>query len=57
MLACSPAALADVSEMVTQLHSSMVKTENYQKLLELKKDLIGTDNLAAAGRVSERDGE
>ncbi|XP_031414864.1 FERM, ARHGEF and pleckstrin domain-containing protein 1 isoform X2 [Clupea harengus] len=44
------AALADVSEMVTQLHSSMVKTENYQKLLELKKDLIGTDNLAAAGR-------
>ena len=57
MLACSPAALADVSEMVTQLHSSMVKTENYQKLLELKKDLIGTENLAAAGRVSERDGE
>ncbi|XP_063069410.1 FERM, ARHGEF and pleckstrin domain-containing protein 1-like isoform X2 [Engraulis encrasicolus] len=44
------AALADVSEMVSQLHGSMIKTENYQKLLELRKDLIGTDNLTAAGR-------
>ncbi|XP_041933755.1 FERM, ARHGEF and pleckstrin domain-containing protein 1 isoform X1 [Alosa sapidissima] len=44
------AALADVAEIASQLHSSMIKTENYQKLLELKKDLIGTDNLAAAGR-------
>ncbi|KAL2081634.1 hypothetical protein ACEWY4_023487 [Coilia grayii] len=44
------AALEDVSEMVSQLHGSMIKTENYQKLLELKKDLIGTDSLATAGR-------
>ncbi|KAJ3592637.1 hypothetical protein NHX12_007764 [Muraenolepis orangiensis] len=44
------AALADVSEVVEQLRSSMVKMENFQKLLELKKDLIGIDNLVIPGR-------
>uniref|UniRef100_A0A674EZA6 FERM, ARHGEF and pleckstrin domain-containing protein 1 n=1 Tax=Salmo trutta TaxID=8032 RepID=A0A674EZA6_SALTR len=46
------AALADVSEVVAQLHGSMIKMENFQKLLELKKDLIGIDSLVTPGRVS-----
>lgn len=48
------AALAEISEMVAQLHSSMLKMENFQKLHELKKDLIGIDNLVIPGRVSDR---
>ncbi|EMP29749.1 FERM, RhoGEF and pleckstrin domain-containing protein 1 [Chelonia mydas] len=46
----SRAALAEISEMVAQLHGSMIKMENFQKLHELKKDLIGIDNLAIPGR-------
>uniref|UniRef100_A0A9J7XKC4 FERM, ARHGEF and pleckstrin domain-containing protein 1 n=1 Tax=Cyprinus carpio carpio TaxID=630221 RepID=A0A9J7XKC4_CYPCA len=46
----SRAALADVSEMVVQLHGTLIKMENFQKLLELKKDLTGIDNLALPGR-------
>uniref|UniRef100_A0A3Q4BWR8 FERM, ARHGEF and pleckstrin domain-containing protein 1 n=1 Tax=Mola mola TaxID=94237 RepID=A0A3Q4BWR8_MOLML len=44
------AALADVSEVVDQLQGSLIKMENFQKLLELKKDLIGPDNLVVPGR-------
>ncbi|KAM9343787.1 LOW QUALITY PROTEIN: FERM, ARHGEF and pleckstrin domain-containing protein 1-like [Pholidichthys leucotaenia] len=44
------AALADVSEVVDQLQGSLIKMENFQKLLELKKDLIGVDNLVIPGR-------
>uniref|UniRef100_A0A8D3DAG9 FERM, ARHGEF and pleckstrin domain-containing protein 1 n=1 Tax=Scophthalmus maximus TaxID=52904 RepID=A0A8D3DAG9_SCOMX len=44
------AALADISEMVLQLQGCMMKMENFQKLLELKKDLTGIDNLAIRGR-------
>ncbi|XP_074550759.1 FERM, ARHGEF and pleckstrin domain-containing protein 1 isoform X2 [Halichoeres trimaculatus] len=44
------AALADVSEVVEQLQGSLIKMENFQKLLELKKDLIGIDNLVVPGR-------
>ncbi|KAM4731411.1 FERM, ARHGEF and pleckstrin domain-containing protein 1-like isoform 2-T2 [Anableps anableps] len=46
------AALADVSEVVDQLQGSLIKMENLQKLLELKKDLLGVDNLVVPGRVS-----
>ncbi|XP_071321061.1 FERM, ARHGEF and pleckstrin domain-containing protein 1-like isoform X3 [Trachinotus anak] len=46
----SRAALADISEMVLQLQGTMMKMENFQKLLELKKDLTGIDNLAIHGR-------
>lgn len=46
------AALADVTEVVEQLQGSLIKMENFQKLLELKKDLIGIDNLVVPGRVS-----
>uniref|UniRef100_A0A7N6BI58 FERM, ARHGEF and pleckstrin domain-containing protein 1 n=1 Tax=Anabas testudineus TaxID=64144 RepID=A0A7N6BI58_ANATE len=44
------AALADISEMVLQLQGTMMKMENFQKLLELKKDLTGIDNLVIPGR-------
>nr|XP_061802863.1 FERM, ARHGEF and pleckstrin domain-containing protein 1-like [Nerophis lumbriciformis] len=44
------AALADITEMVVQLQGTMMKMENFQKLLELKKDLTGIDNLAIPGR-------
>ncbi|XP_069377539.1 FERM, ARHGEF and pleckstrin domain-containing protein 1 isoform X2 [Paralichthys olivaceus] len=44
------AALADITEMVLQLQGTMMKMENFQKLLELKKDLTGIDNLAIHGR-------
>ncbi|KAG8137571.1 hypothetical protein E2320_004803 [Naja naja] len=46
----SRAALAEISEMAAQLHSSMLKMENFQKLHELKKDLIAMDNLVTPGR-------
>uniref|UniRef100_A0A671NYU6 FERM, ARHGEF and pleckstrin domain-containing protein 1 n=1 Tax=Sinocyclocheilus anshuiensis TaxID=1608454 RepID=A0A671NYU6_9TELE len=46
----SRAALADISEMVVQLHGTLIRMENFQKLLELKKDLTGVDNLAIPGR-------
>ncbi|XP_034042018.1 FERM, ARHGEF and pleckstrin domain-containing protein 1 [Thalassophryne amazonica] len=44
------AALAVVSEVVDQLQGNIIKMENFQKLLELKKDLIGIDNLVVPGR-------
>ncbi|XP_073329110.1 FERM, ARHGEF and pleckstrin domain-containing protein 1 [Pagrus major] len=44
------AALADVSEVVELLQGSVIKMENFQKLLELKKDLIGVDNLVVPSR-------
>ncbi|XP_005992351.1 FERM, ARHGEF and pleckstrin domain-containing protein 1 [Latimeria chalumnae] len=46
----SRAALAEITEMVAQLHGTMIKMENFQKLQELKKDLIGIDNLVLPGR-------
>ncbi|KAM7375252.1 hypothetical protein PAMA_014376 [Pampus argenteus] len=46
----SRAALADISEMVLELQGTMMKMENFQKLLELKKDLTGIDNLAIPRR-------
>ncbi|KAM6178672.1 FERM, ARHGEF and pleckstrin domain-containing protein 1 isoform 2-T2 [Rhynchocyon petersi] len=44
------AALAEITEMVAQLHGTMIKMENLQKLHELKKDLLGIDNLVIPGR-------
>lgn len=46
------ASLADISEMVLQLQGTMMKMENFQKLLELKKDLTGIEDLATPSRVS-----
>uniref|UniRef100_A0A3B4G6L1 FERM, ARHGEF and pleckstrin domain-containing protein 1 n=1 Tax=Pundamilia nyererei TaxID=303518 RepID=A0A3B4G6L1_9CICH len=44
------AALADISEMVLQLQGIMMKMENFQKLIELKKDLTGVEDLISPGR-------
>ncbi|XP_017287113.1 FERM, ARHGEF and pleckstrin domain-containing protein 1 isoform X2 [Kryptolebias marmoratus] len=44
------AALAEITEMVLQLQGIMMKMENFQKLLELKKDLTGIENLVVPGR-------
>ncbi|XP_051882737.1 FERM, ARHGEF and pleckstrin domain-containing protein 1 isoform X1 [Pristis pectinata] len=52
----SRAALAEVAEMAAQLHGSMIKMENFQKLVELKRDLIGIDNLVIPGREFIRQG-
>uniref|UniRef100_A0A8C6TX29 FERM, ARHGEF and pleckstrin domain-containing protein 1 n=1 Tax=Neogobius melanostomus TaxID=47308 RepID=A0A8C6TX29_9GOBI len=46
----SRAALAEISEMALQLQGTMMKMENFQKLLELKKDLTGIDNMVVPGR-------
>uniref|UniRef100_A0A8D0D1Y0 FERM, ARHGEF and pleckstrin domain-containing protein 2 n=1 Tax=Sander lucioperca TaxID=283035 RepID=A0A8D0D1Y0_SANLU len=46
-------ALKEVAEMATQLQSSLIRLENFQKLTELQRDLIGIENLTAPGRVSE----
>jgi FERM/RhoGEF/pleckstrin domain-containing protein 1 len=40
--------------MVLQLQGTMMKMENIQKLLELKKDLTGIQDLAISGRVREQ---
>uniref|UniRef100_A0A673ZBW6 FERM, ARHGEF and pleckstrin domain-containing protein 2 n=1 Tax=Salmo trutta TaxID=8032 RepID=A0A673ZBW6_SALTR len=45
-------ALKEVAEMATQLQSSLIRLENFQKLSELQRDLIGIENLTAPGRVS-----
>lgn len=37
--------------MTSQLQSSLIRLENFQKLTELQHDLLGIDNLVAAGRV------
>lgn len=50
----SVAALADVSEVVEQLQGSLNKMENFQKLLELKKDLIGVNDLVVPSRVGSK---
>uniref|UniRef100_A0A671R834 FERM, ARHGEF and pleckstrin domain-containing protein 1 n=1 Tax=Sinocyclocheilus anshuiensis TaxID=1608454 RepID=A0A671R834_9TELE len=43
------AALDDVCELEAALRPGLEEIENYQKLLELQKDLIGVEHLAVAG--------
>ncbi|XP_059807172.1 FERM, ARHGEF and pleckstrin domain-containing protein 2 isoform X2 [Hypanus sabinus] len=50
------AALNEVREMSAQLHSSLIRLENFQKLTELQRDLIGIDNLILPGRNFIREG-
>uniref|UniRef100_A0A672Z9G4 FERM, ARHGEF and pleckstrin domain-containing protein 2 n=1 Tax=Sphaeramia orbicularis TaxID=375764 RepID=A0A672Z9G4_9TELE len=38
-------ALKEVAEIATQLQSSLIRLENFQKLTELQRDLIGIENL------------
>uniref|UniRef100_A0A669ETV1 FERM, ARHGEF and pleckstrin domain-containing protein 2 n=1 Tax=Oreochromis niloticus TaxID=8128 RepID=A0A669ETV1_ORENI len=45
-----------VAEIATQLQSSLIRLENFQKLTELQRDLIGIENLTAPGREFIREG-
>ncbi|KAL4630702.1 FERM, RhoGEF and pleckstrin domain-containing protein 2-like isoform X1 [Arapaima gigas] len=49
-------ALKVVAEMVAQLQSSLIRLENFQKLTELQRDLIGIECLTAPGREFIREG-
>uniref|UniRef100_A0A6Q2XPL9 FERM, ARHGEF and pleckstrin domain-containing protein 2 n=1 Tax=Esox lucius TaxID=8010 RepID=A0A6Q2XPL9_ESOLU len=49
-------ALKEVAEIATQLHTSLIRLENFQKLTELQRDLIGIENLTVPGREFIREG-
>ncbi|XP_076846496.1 FERM, ARHGEF and pleckstrin domain-containing protein 2 [Brachyhypopomus gauderio] len=49
-------ALKEVTEIAAQLQSSLIRLENFQKLTELQRDLIGIENLTAPGREFVREG-
>ncbi|XP_036610465.1 FERM, ARHGEF and pleckstrin domain-containing protein 2 isoform X1 [Trichosurus vulpecula] len=49
-------ALHEISEMTSQLRSSLLRLENFQKLTELQHDLVGIDNLVIPGREFIREG-
>uniref|UniRef100_A0A8C3AAA8 FERM, ARHGEF and pleckstrin domain-containing protein 2 n=1 Tax=Cyclopterus lumpus TaxID=8103 RepID=A0A8C3AAA8_CYCLU len=49
-------ALKEVAEIATQLQSSLIRLENFQKLTELQRDLIGIENLTGPGREFIREG-
>ncbi|XP_053160683.1 FERM, ARHGEF and pleckstrin domain-containing protein 2 isoform X2 [Hemicordylus capensis] len=49
-------ALKEITEMTSQLQNSLIRLENFQKLTELQHDLLGIDNLVAAGREFIREG-
>uniref|UniRef100_A0A8B9K9T0 FERM, ARHGEF and pleckstrin domain-containing protein 2 n=1 Tax=Astyanax mexicanus TaxID=7994 RepID=A0A8B9K9T0_ASTMX len=49
-------ALKEVAEIAAQLQSSLIRLENFQKLTELQRDLIGIENLTAPGREFIREG-
>ncbi|ROI15742.1 FERM, RhoGEF and pleckstrin domain-containing protein 2 [Anabarilius grahami] len=49
-------ALKEVAEIAAQLQSSLIRLENFQKLTELQRDLIGIENLTAPGREFVREG-
>ncbi|KAG8135909.1 hypothetical protein E2320_008931 [Naja naja] len=46
-------ALKEIADMTSQLQNSLIRLENFQKLIELQHDLLGTDNLIAPGRFSD----
>lgn len=49
-------ALKEVAEIATQLQSSLIRLENFQKLTELQRDLIGIESLTTPGREFIREG-
>ncbi|XP_033097418.1 FERM, ARHGEF and pleckstrin domain-containing protein 1-like isoform X2 [Anneissia japonica] len=50
------AALAEISELSCDVKENMQRIENFQKLTELRRDLVGIDNLVAPGREFLREG-
>ncbi|XP_063162827.1 FERM, ARHGEF and pleckstrin domain-containing protein 2 isoform X2 [Candoia aspera] len=49
-------ALKEITEMTSQLQNSLIRLENFQKLIELQHDLLGIDNLVVPGREFIREG-
>uniref|UniRef100_A0A803T173 FERM, ARHGEF and pleckstrin domain-containing protein 2 n=1 Tax=Anolis carolinensis TaxID=28377 RepID=A0A803T173_ANOCA len=49
-------SLKEITEMTSRLQNSLIRLENFQKLTELQHDLLGIDNLVAAGREFIREG-
>ncbi|CAL8310034.1 unnamed protein product [Lota lota] len=49
-------ALKEVAEIAAQLQSSLIRLENFQKLTELQRDLVGVENLTSPGREFIREG-
>lgn len=49
-------ALDEVNEAVKAVEESTKKLENFQKIIELERDLIGIENLVQAGREFVREG-
>ncbi|KAM6442684.1 FERM, ARHGEF and pleckstrin domain-containing protein 2 isoform 1-T1 [Liasis olivaceus] len=49
-------ALKEIAKMTSQLQNSLIRLENFQKLIELQHDLLGTDNLVVPGREFIREG-
>uniref|UniRef100_A0A668AJB3 FERM, ARHGEF and pleckstrin domain-containing protein 2 n=1 Tax=Myripristis murdjan TaxID=586833 RepID=A0A668AJB3_9TELE len=46
----------DLADIAAQLQSSLIRLENFQKLTELQRDLIGIENLTTPGREFIREG-
>ena len=51
------AAVSEVNELTAVVTDNMKTVENYQKLAELQRDLVGFDSLLLPGRVSWRQGK
>ncbi|KAL9964479.1 hypothetical protein ACROYT_G028125 [Oculina patagonica] len=49
-------ALDEVNEAVKGVEDSIRKLENFQKIIELERDLLGVENLVQAGREFIREG-
>ncbi|XP_078521817.1 FERM, ARHGEF and pleckstrin domain-containing protein 2 [Lissotriton helveticus] len=49
-------ALKEVTDMTAKLQNSLIRLENFQKLTELQRDLIGIENLTASDREFIREG-
>ena len=45
------AAGAEVTEITNSVHANMKNIENFQKMTELARDLVGLEQLMQSGRV------
>ena len=50
----STAALSEVNELTGIVTDNLKSIQNYQKLTELQRDLVGFDSLLLPGRVSRK---
>ncbi|XP_069474214.1 FERM, ARHGEF and pleckstrin domain-containing protein 2 isoform X2 [Ambystoma mexicanum] len=49
-------ALKEVTTMTSQLQNTLIRLENFQKLTELQRDLVGIENLTVSEREFIREG-